>query len=255
MMPNKLSKRQDKALHKALASVVLTQFPNPERTDCPGAEVLRAIATKTISMRDPAIEHVGQCSPCFAELTQMRQALHRRKVVSATGTGATVIILAILVTYFSFRRVESQHQTSQTSVETGIANQIGGVAQRGASVPPAPSPEPRYETALLDLRNASATRTVEPSISRSNVQPIEIPRGPLALTVQLPIGSDVGAYEVQIRKPNQPALRAAKGKATIENGITKLPVSLDTSSIQPGEYEFAWRLDDFSWRHHPILIR
>jgi hypothetical protein len=209
-------------------------------------------------MRDPAIEHVGQCSPCFAELTQMRQALHRRKVVSATGTGATVIILAILVTYFSFRRVESQHQTSQTSVETGIANQIGGVAQRGVSVPPAPpapSPEPRYETALLDLRNASATRTVEPSISRSNVQPIEVPRGQLALTVQLPIGSDVGAYEVEIRKSNQPALRAAKGKATIENGITTLQVNLDTSSIQPGEYEFAWRLDDFSWRYHAILIR
>src|SRR6266446_8630616 len=249
MMPNKLSKRQDKALHKALASVVLTQFPNPERTDCPGAQVLRAIATKSISMRDPAIEHVGQCSPCFAELTQMRQTRHRRKVLSATGTGATVVILAILITYFSFRRVEIQHQTSQTSVETGIANQIGGVAQRGGSVPPAPSPEPRYETALLDLRNASATRTVEPSLSSSNVQPIEIPRGPLALTVQLPIGSDVGAYEVEIRKSNQPALRAAKGKATIENGITKLLVNLDTRSIQTGEYEFAWRLDDFSWRH------
>ena len=255
MMPEKLSKRQDKALHEALASVVLTQFPNPERTDCPGTEVLRAIATKRISMRDPAIEHVGQCSPCFAELTQMRQTRHRRKVLSATGTGATVVILAILITYFSFRRVEIQHQTSQTSVETGIANQIGGVAQRGGSVPPAPSPEPRYETALLDLRNASATRTVEPSLSSSNVQPIEIPRGPLALTVQLPIGSDVGAYEVEIRKSNQPALRAAKGKATIENGITKLLVNLDTRSIQTGEYEFAWRLDDFSWRHHPILIR
>jgi hypothetical protein len=253
MMPNKLSKRQDKALHKALASVVLTQFPNPERTDCPGAEVLRAIATKTISMRDPAIEHVGQCSPCFAELTQMRQTRHRRKVRSATGTGLTVLILAILVTYFSFRRVDSQvqHQTSQKNVETGIATQIGDVAQRGGSVPPALS----QQTALLDLRNASATRTVEPSISSSNVQPIEIPRGPLALTVQLPIGSDVGVYEVEIRKSNQPALQVAKGKATIENGITKLPVNLDTSSIQPGEYEFAWRLDDFSWRYHSILIR
>jgi len=253
MMPDKLSKRQDKALHKALASVVLTQFPNPERTDCPGAEVLRAIATKRISMRDPAIEHVGQCSPCFAELTQMRKTRHRRKVLSASGTGVMVVILAILVTYFSSRRVDSQiqHQTSQTSVETGIATQIGGGAQRGGSVPPALS----QQTALLDLRNASATRTVEPSLSSSHVQPIEIPRGPLALTVQLPIGSDVGAYEVEIRKSNQPALRAAKGKATIEDGITKLPVNLDTSSIQPGEYEFAWRLDDFSWRHHPILIR
>src|SRR5712691_11060035 len=187
MSEDHLSNRQIRALERAMARVVMTQFPNPERKGCPAATVLRAIATKRISMRDPAIEHVGQCSPCFAELTQMRQTRHRRKVLSATGTGATVVILAILITYFSFRRVEIQHQTSQTSVETGIANQIGGVVQRGGSVPPAPSPEPRYETALLDLRNASATRTVEPSLSSSNVQPIAIPRGPLALTVQLPI--------------------------------------------------------------------
>jgi hypothetical protein len=108
---------------------------------------------------------------------------------------------------------------------------------------------------MLDLRNASTTRTVQPSGPTSNLQPIEIPRGLLALTVQLPVGSEVGLYEVEIRKPNQPAIRAAKGQATIENGITKLPVNVDTSSIQPGEYEFAWRLANFSWRHYPILIR
>ena len=109
--------------------------------------------------------------------------------------------------------------------------------------------------ALLDLRNASTTRTVQPSGSTSNVQPIEIPRGRLALTVQLPVGSEAGSYEVEIRKPNQSATRTAKSQATIENGITKLPINMDTNSIQPCEYEFAWRLADFSWRHYPILIR
>ena len=84
--------------------------------------------------------------------------------------------------------------------------------------------------------------------------PIEIPRGLLALTIQLPVGSEAGPYELEIRKPNQPAMGAAKAQATIENGITKLPINVDTSSIQPGEYEFAWRLADFSWRHYPILI-
>jgi hypothetical protein len=75
----------------------------------------------------------------------------------------------------------------------------------------------------------------------------------LALTVQLPIGSEAGSYEVGIRQPNQPMIRSAKGKATIESGITKLLI--DTRSLQPGDYEFAWRLPEFSWMNYPILIR
>ena len=251
MMRDKLSKREDRVLHRALASVVLTQFPNPGRKDCPGSPVLRAIATKSIPMRDPAHDHVGSCSPCFSELTEMRQALHRRNVMWAMGTaGAAVLVLAVFVGYFVFLRVDNP--VRQAVVRPGAPTETH---QSADSIPKPQPSQTEYEMALLDLRNASATRTTKPSTSNSNVQPIEIPRGPLALTVQLPIGSDVGAYEVEIRKSNQPALRAAKGKATIENGITKLLVNLDTSSIQPGEYEFAWRLDDFSWRHHPILIR
>ena len=43
-----LSKRQERMLLKALESVVLTQFPNPEREGCPGTDVLRLIATKEL---------------------------------------------------------------------------------------------------------------------------------------------------------------------------------------------------------------
>src|SRR5437762_532613 len=98
-------------------------------------------------------------------------------------------------------------------------------------------------------------RTVQPSGSTSNIQPIQIPRGLIALTVQLPVGYEAGYYELEIRKPNQSATRTTKAQATIEHGITKLPINLDTRSIRPGEYEFAWRLAHFSWRHYPILIR
>src|SRR5213594_2962479 len=105
MMRDKLSKREDRALHQALASVVLTQFPNPQRKDCPGTSVLRAIATKSIPMRDPVHGHVGSCSPCFLELTEIREALHRRSLIWATGTaGAAVFVLAFLVFYFAFHR-------------------------------------------------------------------------------------------------------------------------------------------------------
>lgn len=251
MMRDKLSKREDRVLHRALASIVLTQYPNPERKDCPGTPVLRAIATKSIPMRDPAHEHVGSCSPCFSELTEIRRAFHRRNVLWATGTaGAAVLILAVLVAYFAFLRVQSPVRQE--------AGQPGGptaTPQTGDSIPTAPPSQTEYEMALLDLRNASATRTLEPSASSSNVRPVEIHRGLLTLTVQLPTGSEAGSYEIEIRKPNQPAIRAAEGQATIENGITTLVINMDTAFIQAGEYEFSWRLADFGWRYYPILVR
>src|SRR5204863_333404 len=117
-----------------------------------------------------------------------------------------------------------------------------------------PTAEPKYEMALLDLRNASAARTAEPADPNPNVPPAEIRRGLLALTIQLPIGSDAGSYEVQIRDSNQQPIRAATAQAAIENGITKLRIDLDTRSIQPGEYEIAWRFGNFGWRHHPLSI-
>jgi hypothetical protein len=250
MMRDKLSKREDRVLHRALASVVLTRFPNPQRKDCPGSSVLRAIATKSIPMRDPAHDHVGSCSPCFSELTEMRQALQRRNLMWAMGTaGAAVLALAVFVAYFAFR---VDNSVRQEVVRPGPPTET---PQRVDSIPTPPPAQTEYEMALLDLRNASTTRTVQSSGSTSNVQPVQIPRGLLALTVQLPVGSEAGSYELEIRKPNQPATRTAKAQATIENGITKLPINVDTRSIQPGEYEFAWRVADFSWRHYPILIR
>src|SRR5207245_3281552 len=101
MTRDKLPKREDRVLHRALASVVLTQFPNPERKDCPGSPVLRAIATKSIPMRDPAHEHVGSCSPCFSELTEIREALHRRNLMWMGTAGTAVLVVAVLVAYFA----------------------------------------------------------------------------------------------------------------------------------------------------------
>ncbi len=260
-MHDKLSRREDRALLKALRAVVLTQFPNPDRKDCPGTPVLQAIARKRISMFDPAHEHVMGCSPCFEELTDIRQALQRRKIlVWAMGTtGTAIILLAVLLTYFGSHRVDGpfRPQTVQTERpnESSPAVQPGNAGQTAAPAPTTPPPQPNYELALLDLRNTSATRTVEPSASNPNVPPIEIRRGLLALTVQLPVGSEAGLYEVEIRNSNQQPIRTAKAAATIEGGITKLLINVDTRSIPPGEYEFAWRLADFSWRHLRILIR
>src|SRR2546428_3459478 len=110
MMRDKLSKREDRALHQALASVVLTQFPNAQRKDCPGTSILRAIATKSIPMRDPVHEHVGSCSPCFSELTEIQEALRRRNAMWAMGTAATALLVLAFVAYFAFLRVDGPRE-------------------------------------------------------------------------------------------------------------------------------------------------
>ena len=56
MTDDHLSKREDRALHRTFESVVLTQFPNPERKDCPG--IGSAAANRQKAHLDAAIRHL-----------------------------------------------------------------------------------------------------------------------------------------------------------------------------------------------------
>jgi hypothetical protein len=148
----------------------------------------------------------------------------------AGGAVAAVLVLAFLISYLGFQKSDS-----------GIAG---------------PVLQPRHEVATIDLRNASIARSVEPSGPLTKGPTIELSSAILSLTIQLPIGSEPGAYEVAIRKPNEPvSLVVVKGMADLDGGITKLTVDLDTSTIPTGSYDFAWRMADFDWRSYPVQIR
>ena len=256
-MRDKLTRREDRALLKALRELFLNQFPNPERKDCPGSPALEAIATKRISMVDPVHDHVGSCSPCFGELTQMRDSLQRRKLVWAFGTASTaVLVIAALLTYFGTPRIGNMVRPNAGQIESPVrpADQPGAPILPEASRPTQSPPKPQYELATLDLRDASATRNIAPP--GTTAPRLEIPRGLLALTVQLPVGSEAGSYEVELRRPDQSTVAVATGgQATIGTGSTTMLIHIDTSSISVGEYDFAWRRAEFSWRNYPILIR
>src|SRR5262245_11491110 len=163
MTGDKLSKSEDRALHRALASIVLTQYPNPERKDCPGTSVLRAIATKSIPMRHPAHEPVGSCSPCFSELTEIRDALHRLNLMWAMGTAGAAVLVIAVVAYFAFLRVNSP--VSQEAVHSVTA---GGPSKTSELTPNSSLSQPGYDEALLDLRNATTSRTIQSSGSTLN---------------------------------------------------------------------------------------
>src|SRR5206468_6616850 len=106
-------------------------------------------------------------------------------------TGTAIVVFAVWLTYFGSHRIDSpvRPQTVQTerASESSPAVQSEDTGKTAAPVP-APPREAKYEMALLDLRNASATRTVEPLAPSPNIKPVEVRRGLLALTVQLPVG-------------------------------------------------------------------
>lgn len=252
-MRDKLTKREDRALLKAMRELLLSHFPNPERKDCPGVSVLEAIATKRISMFDPAHEHVGGCSPCFGELTQIRDSLHRRKLLWTFGTASTaVLVIAALLTYFGTPRV-NKGAIPNAGVQSPPNPAVRAIQPEAPRPNQSPS-QPQYVAVSLDLRNASTTRAVEPP--PKNTPRLEVPRGFLALTVQLPIGSAVGSYEMELRKSGQSvAVVSTEGQAAIANGFTTVLIHIDTTSVPPGEYDFVWRRAGLSWRQQPILIR
>ena len=47
----------------------LEAFPNPQRIDCPGEEIIMALAGEELPPDHPACLHVASCSECFAEFT------------------------------------------------------------------------------------------------------------------------------------------------------------------------------------------
>ncbi len=223
MVGDQLSKRQDRALHRAFESAVLTQFPNPERKDCPGIGTLRAIANKRISMRDPALAHVGQCSPCFEELVEFRRVVRRHKMILAwSPVVAAILVISVLAGYLAYTTNSSRYLP----------------VQRVAAV--------------VDLRNASSARAPQ---TKSSPARIEIPRGLVGLTVTLPTGSEPGRYAFGIRKRDQQFIVQGEGEATIERGTTELIIEIDTRSMAAGEYEFAWRISDSDWRYYSIVLR
>ncbi len=131
------------------------------------------------------------------------------------------------------------------------------VRKKGIS-PPTPGhvipklTQTHYEANILDLRNRSATRGAE---APPNNAPLELPRGRLALSIYLPIGTEPGEFEIElIQKPENPILTAS-GSANLRDHITVLDVKLDLTGLTPGLYLLAVRERGWSWNYYPVIIR
>ena len=215
------SERDEQRILNALGRGLLTEFPNPERTGCPGRDVLRRIASHDMPLTEAEkwLDHLTSCSPCYRDFSQLQNARELRRKQAWLAIAAAILLCAA-VGGWGFVRWHNGTQTVQT--------------------------------ATLDLRDYSVARGAEPN---PNLPPLALNRSASSLTILLPVGSAAGAYEIRIVTRSGNSVVAANGTAEFENGITRLQVAARPQSLSPGSYVLQIRTAGSEWNSYPLILR
>jgi hypothetical protein len=227
-----LSRRQEKNLLKATEAALRSEFQSPERTGCPGSTALSLLARRRSSMAESAdlVDHIGTCSPCFAEYSQYRTA-HEQRVWAFSTLGC---VAAAILLYVGSSLVFSGWSGEPSSKEV-------------ARSPGQPT------NLVLDLRHKGVTRGATPEPQENDAVP-RLPKSKLALSIYLPIGSEEGTYEVALFSSTGEPLSGAGGEARLESFIVILPVELDLANLAPGPYELRVRRIGTLWNTYSVLL-
>jgi hypothetical protein len=206
--------------------------PNPERAGCPSRDVLVAASKREVPADHSVHRHLIKCSPCYRELRGLQQASGERRVIPPirnwwlAAAAAAIVIVGTLAWLLLAGR--------DSIVPTG-----------------APPPSDTPVSAQLDLRKYALMRGER----QADTAPISLPRGQLNLTLLLPVGSEPGEYEIQIKDSSLTSRASTTGTAEIREFVTTLEVSLDTGALPPGTYELALRQPGADWRLIPVQVR
>ena len=175
MPPEESPEAKFDRLKKQLQDSILRDYPNPERKGCPGGAVLRELAERPLDQAvedDPHWHHITHCSECYREFLAFNNAFRQR------GKG------------------------SPGSRRLGRGGRRGRNRHCGACW--ACSQGSLFQKRPQNAELAWVKRTVVvPSTNRSadsgEQKPIYLERLPLELTIELPVGSKAGAYELQLK--------------------------------------------------------
>jgi hypothetical protein len=165
------------------------------------------------------LDHLGSCSPCYRDFSELRRVreVQRRRTLFAVA--ATILVAVGIASWVLIQR----HNETVLS-----------------------------QTAVLDLRNRSASRSPEPNPGE---QPLELRRGFSQLNIYLPLGSPEGAYEVRILTTSGDSLLNAGGTASLNDGVTVLLLSGKLSVARPGQHILQIRKPPSQWNSYPLVLR
>jgi hypothetical protein len=211
---------EEKRILDLLGRGLSRDFPNPQRVGCPGSAVLRGIALHKVplSEADRWLDHFSSCSPCFQEFTQFRkQAVNRRR--SQIWLAVAAVFLFAVAGWFWVR--------TRPQVQTAVI-------------------------VVLDLRGRATVRGENPP--ETSQSQLEVPRSAKSLNLELPIGSNEGAYEVALLDPSGTELLRTNATAKLEDHIVVLRADVDLAVISPGSYFLGLRQRGLEWMRFPIRV-
>ena len=172
-----------------------------------------------LSEAEKWLDHLGSCSPCYADFKRFQEAYawRQRRIVLAVAAG---ILLAAAVTGWALLHKRTENLTAQTAV--------------------------------LDLRDRSIARGEEPNPAEP---PLEMSRNVSHLKIYLPLGSAEGDYDVRILAPKEKIVFATKGAARKQQGIISLTFELELSSASPDLCVLQLRQSGSEWTSYPLRLR
>lgn len=245
-MAESSSDDQFRVLQREIRESIRRNHPNPERTGCVEAQRLAAMAGGSLPTDDPAYSHVMECSPCYEQLmvlTEQLQAQQAKLVARPRRWPAFAAAAAALATVAAIWLVTRNPVTPEQQANPSPAS----VAQnRPQAVPP------ELPVGVLNLESDSPTRSTTPSPDRGLQR---LARRRMNLMIYLPLGLEEGQYEIEVARPNGPALMQLAGTTRIENGLTTLRVQPDFSALEPGRYELRYRRPGGRWRESVFSLR
>ncbi len=210
--------------------------PNPDRIGCPPPEVLPLLARRERTIDDPAYDHLAECSPCYRQVRGLQQARARQRAEwsnRARWLAAAAVLLILTV---------------------GSAWLYVGT--RSTSRQPAPTTSPEVAIAKLpvelDIRRFRVFRSPQ---EQTEPAPLVLPQGWLTLTLLLPVGSEPGAYDLQLLDGAAQPIASASGQAAIRNFITTLEATIDARLVPPGPYQLALRRPGEDWHVFPATVK
>lgn len=227
----KFDRRDERDLLTTAREALPSDFPNPERINCPEASTLEAIAARRLSAPDidDLIDHIATCSPCFTAYSEYRNAYCSRRRKKRYGTVVVILVAMIAALYFA-------HPVLITKPHQRV---------RIAEVAP--------QTAFLDLSNRTSERSVQAPSQRREDTP-QLPRTLMNIQIRLPLGLEDGQYTIQFRDSAGGVRVQTTGTAQFDGTNEMLAARIDLRKVELGRYTLAIRTGAASWRQYSVLV-
>jgi hypothetical protein len=113
-------------------------------------------------------------------------------------------------------------------------------------------PSGQTAAVVVDLRGRATLRGE--STPDTSQPPLEVPRNARNLNLELPIGSNEGAYDVALLNASGAELFRASATAKLEDHIVVLRVNVDLAGISPGSYFLGVRQPGLEWTRFSIRL-